>query len=102
MAFHTSVNSQITDAVAQANTKVLGDAPAVASGSLAVATSQSLALTAHNATNQQAQGITTMQAATVQAIGSLYSLDTSPTGRATASVLKGRGRKDKAGATTRR
>ena len=29
MAFPTAVNSQITDSVSQANTKVLGDAPAV-------------------------------------------------------------------------
>ena len=34
MAFPTSVNSQITDAVAQANVKVLADAPAMAMGSL--------------------------------------------------------------------
>lgn len=34
MAFPTGVNDTITDAVTQANVKVLGDAPAVAMGNL--------------------------------------------------------------------
>jgi Killing trait len=34
MAFPTSVNDQITDAVTQTNVKVLGDAPAVGMGML--------------------------------------------------------------------
>ena len=34
MAFPTSVNDQITDSITQANTKVLGDAPAIAMGNL--------------------------------------------------------------------
>ena len=54
MAFPTSVNSQITDTVSQASVNVLGDAPAVAMGSLyqtaAAATGQAI----QNAvTNQQ-------------------------------------------------
>ncbi|KGV91067.1 killing trait family protein [Burkholderia pseudomallei ABCPW 30] len=55
MAFPTSVNDQITDSVTQANTKVLGDAPAIAMGNLYQATAQTLANTAHNATNAQQQ-----------------------------------------------
>ena len=43
MAFPTSVNNQITDAVTQANVKVLGDAPAIAMGNLYQATAQALA-----------------------------------------------------------
>ncbi len=43
MAFPTSVNDQITDSVTQANTKVLGDAPAIAMGNLYQATAQALA-----------------------------------------------------------
>lgn len=55
MAFPTSVNSQITDAVTQANVKVLGDAPAMAMGSLYQALAQAAGLAAQNATaNQQA------------------------------------------------
>ena len=34
MAFPTAVNSQITDAVTQANVKVLADAPAMAMGAI--------------------------------------------------------------------
>jgi len=34
MAFPTAVNSQITDAVTQSNVKVIGEAPAMAMGSL--------------------------------------------------------------------
>ena len=55
MAFPTSVNSQITDAVTQANVKVLADAPAMAMGSLYQAIAQAAGLAAQNATaNQQA------------------------------------------------
>lgn len=53
MADVTPVNGQITDAVTQANVKVLGDAPAMAMGSLFQATAQALANAAHNATAQQ-------------------------------------------------
>ena len=34
MAYPTSVNSQITDAITQVNVKALGDAPAIAMGNL--------------------------------------------------------------------
>ena len=55
MAFPTSVNSQITDAVTQANVKVLADAPAMAMGSLYQTIAQAAGLAAQNATaNQQA------------------------------------------------
>lgn len=76
MAYPTSVNNQITDSVSQANTKVLGDAPAIAMGNLFVATSQALSNAAHNATNNQQQSYVTMQASTTQAVSTLLSLDT--------------------------
>jgi len=44
-----AVNTQVTDAITQANTKVLGDAPAVATGNLYEQTAQAL----QNAVNQQ-------------------------------------------------
>jgi hypothetical protein len=87
MAYPTAVNSQITDAVTQANVKVLGDAPAVALGNLYVATSQALSNAAHNATTGQQQTGVTMQASTVQGVSTLYSLDTASTGVATAKVF---------------
>lgn len=88
MAFPTSVNNQITDAVAQANTKVLGDAPATALSNLYIATSQALANAAHNATTNQDMASITMQAATTQGISTLYSVDTATTGLATQTVYQ--------------
>jgi hypothetical protein len=87
MAYPTAVNSQITDAVTQANVKVLGDAPAVALGNLYVATSQALSNAAHNATTGQQQTGVTSAAATVQGVSTLYSIDTASTGIATAKVF---------------
>ncbi len=86
MAFPTSLNSQITDSVTQANTKVLGDAPAIAMGNMFIATSQALSNAAHNATNNQQQSYVTMQASTTQAVATLLSVDTASTGVATARI----------------
>jgi hypothetical protein len=103
MAFPTSVNSQITDAVTQsgevvtpqitdsvtqANAKVLGDAPAIAMGALYQATAQALALAGHNAVSAQQQANTLHQAATTQGVALLYSLDTAAAGTATGKVEK--------------
>lgn len=93
MAFPTSVNDQITDAVTQANVKVLGDAPAVAMGNLFVATSQALSNAAHNATTSQQQTNITAQAATVQGVATLYSIDTASTGVATTKIFADSGSK---------
>ncbi|KGK56886.1 MULTISPECIES: RebB family R body protein [Xanthomonas] len=87
MAFPTAVNSQITDSVSQVNTKVLGDAPAIAMGNLFVATSQALSNAAHNATNNQQQSYVTMQASTTQGVSTLYSVDTASEGVATRQIL---------------
>ena len=55
MAFPTSVNSQITDAVTQSNVKVVAEAPAMALGSLYQTIAQAAGLAAQNAAaNQQA------------------------------------------------
>ena len=87
MAFPTAVNSQITDSITQANTKVLGDAPAIASGNLFIATSQALSNAAHNATNNQQQSYVTMQASTTQGVSTLYAIDTASAGVATARIF---------------
>jgi hypothetical protein len=87
MAFPTAVNSQITDSITQANTKVLGDAPAVASGNFFIATSQALSNAAHNATNNQQQSYVTMQASTTQGVATLYAIDTASAGVATAKIF---------------
>lgn len=88
MAFPTAVNSQITDSVTQANVKVLGDAPAMAMGSLYQATAQALSNAAHNATNAMQQSYVTAQAATTMGVATLYSLDTAATGKATQAILQ--------------
>ena len=72
MAFPTAVNSQITDAVTQANVHVLGDAPAIAMGNLYQATAQALANAAHNATMAQQQMAITAQAATAAGVALIY------------------------------
>ena len=87
MAYPTAVNNQITDAVTQANVKVLGDAPAIAMGNLFQATAQALANSAHNATTAQQQTNVTAQAATTMGVAILYSLDTASTGMATKDIL---------------
>ncbi|WP_186024611.1 RebB family R body protein [Burkholderia gladioli] len=88
MAFPTAVNTQITDAVTQADTEVLADAPAVAMGNLFVATAQALSNAAHNATNAQQQQNITAQAATVMGVATLYSVDTATTGEATTRIFQ--------------
>lgn len=82
MAIDTAVNAQITDSVTQANTKVVGDAPAPAMGALYQATAQALANAAHDATNAQRQGYATQQAATTMGVTTLYSIDAAGTGAA--------------------
>ncbi|MBL9101223.1 MAG: RebB family R body protein [Myxococcales bacterium] len=73
--------------MSQVNTKVLGDAPAVAMGNLFIATSQALANAAHNATNNQQQSYVTMQAATTQGVATMLSIDTAATGEATQKIF---------------
>ncbi|KQQ82205.1 glycerol-3-phosphate dehydrogenase [Xanthomonas sp. Leaf131] len=87
MAFPTTVNSQITDSVSQVNTKVLGEAPAIAMGNLFVATSQALSNAAHNATSSQQQSYVTMQASTTQGVSTLYSIDTTADDTAAREIL---------------
>ncbi|MFW7523433.1 RebB family R body protein [Vibrio ostreicida] len=75
MAFPTAVNSQITDSVSQVNTKVLGDAPAVATGNFMLATSQALSNAAHNATSSQQNNGVTAQAALVTGVNTMFAMD---------------------------
>jgi hypothetical protein len=81
------VNPQITDSVTQANTKVLGDAPAVAMGNLYQATAQALANAAHNATTAQQNANTILQATTTQGVALLYGVDTASSAVGTDSIL---------------
>lgn len=87
MAFPTAVNDQITDSVSQANLKVLGDSPAMGMSNLYIATSQALSNAAHNATQAQQQSVNTAQAANVQGISTLYSVETASAGVVAEGVL---------------
>lgn len=86
-AFPTSVNDQVTDAVTLVNTKVLGEAPAMAMGNLYQATAQALSNAAHNATTSQQQTNVTAQSSTDQGVATLYSVDTAATGASTSDIL---------------
>jgi len=73
MAFPTSVNDQITDSVTQSNVETLGDAPAVAMGSLYQITAQSLSTAFENAVANQQQTAILAQATTTSLVKSLTS-----------------------------
>lgn len=61
------------------NVKVLGDAPAMAMGSIYQSLAHSTAILYENATNAQQQGNISAQAATNQGVIQLYSTDVSDT-----------------------
>lgn len=53
MAFPTALNSQITDAVTQSNVKVIGEAPAMALGSLYQVLAHAAGIAGENLVTQQ-------------------------------------------------
>ncbi len=67
----TTVNPQVTDAITQTNLKVLGEAPAMAMGSLYQTIGNSVAMAAANAVYAQQQANVTYQAATTVAVKKL-------------------------------
>jgi hypothetical protein len=81
------VNPQITDAVTQANVKVLGDAPAMALANLYQASAQALSNAAHNATTAQQNANTVLQATTTQGVALLYGVDTASTSVGISEIL---------------
>ncbi|BBL74892.1 RebB family R body protein [Methylomagnum ishizawai] len=86
MAIPTALNGQITDAVTQANVKVLGDAPAFAMGAIYQALAHSTGILYQNATSAQQQLAISSQAATNQGVIQLYSVDTMAGAVSTAKV----------------
>jgi hypothetical protein len=72
----TKVNDQITDAVTQANVKVLGEAPAVAMGNLYQSMAHSTGILFQNAVSAQNQQNILAQAAATQGVMQIYSIDT--------------------------
>ena len=71
MAFPTAVNSQITDAVTQSNVQVLGEAPAMALGSLYQSMAHSMGLAAQNAVTNQQNTNTVAQAVITKCVAAL-------------------------------
>ena len=88
MALPTPVNSQITDAVTQANVKVIADAPAIALSNLYQMVSQSLGLSAQNAVMAQQQSNIIHQASTTQGVNLIYAVDTAAIADATEKVSR--------------
>ncbi|EWY38405.1 RebB like protein [Skermanella stibiiresistens SB22] len=87
MANTTPVNGQITDAVTQANVKVLGDAPAQALGTLYQVMSQSVGLSMQNAVSLQQSRNTINTAVTTQGVNLLYSMDVAADAVATKDIF---------------
>lgn len=88
MAFPTAVNSQITDAVTQSNVKVIGEAPALAMGSIYQTLAHSTGILYANAVAAQQQMNTLAQAATNQGVIQIYSIDTTTSGGAADKVAQ--------------
>jgi hypothetical protein len=88
MALETALNSQITDAVTQANVKTLGDAPALSLGNLYQMVSQSLGLAAQNAVMAQQQSNIIHQASTTQGVNLIYAVDTAAVGDASEKISR--------------
>ena len=83
-----TVSPVITDAVTQANVKVLAESPAMALSNLYQTISQSLSLSAQNAVTSQQQTNIIHQATTTQGVSLLYSIDTAAIGDATAKTFR--------------
>ncbi|PPU03593.1 RebB family R body protein [Xanthomonas arboricola] len=76
MAFPTAVNQQVTDAVTQSDVKVVGEAPAMAMGSIYQTMAQSSGVLFQNAVAAQQQQNTLAQATTNQGVMQVYNVDT--------------------------
>ena len=89
MSFPTTVNDQITDAVTQANVKVLAEAPAMAMGSMFQTMAHSTGILFQNAVSAQQQQNTLAQAAANMGVMQIYSMDTMAGAGATEKVAQG-------------
>ncbi|QBF31186.1 RebB family R body protein [Thalassococcus sp. S3] len=88
MAWPTRVNSQITDAVTQSNVQVVGDAPAIAMGSVFQTMGQSTGILVQNAVAANQQQTSLAQASTNQGVMQVYSLDTTAVAGASEKVAQ--------------
>ncbi|MCL1530820.1 RebB family R body protein [Xanthomonas nasturtii] len=77
MAFPTAVNEQITDAVTQSNVKVVGEAPAMAMGTMYQGMTHAGDILFQDAVCAQRQQNTVAQAATNQGVMQVHGVGTS-------------------------
>jgi len=89
MAIPTTVNDQITDAVTQANVKVLAESPAMAMGAIYQTMAHSTGILFENAVSAQQQQNTLTQASTNQGVMQIYSMGTMADAAATEKVGQG-------------
>lgn len=75
MSQSTTVNPMITDAVTQANTKVVGEAPAMAMATIYQTIAHATSLALENAVSAQSQQFVISQAATAEAVTMMFSLN---------------------------
>ena len=83
-----TVNDQITDAVTQSNVKVVGEAPAMAMGTIYQSLAHSTGILFENAVADQQQQNTETQAATNQGVMQIYSVDTAAAAGATEKIAQ--------------
>jgi hypothetical protein len=88
MAYPTSVNNQITDAVTQSNVKVVAESPAMAMGSMFQTMAHSTGILFENAIASQQQQNTLSQAAANQGVMQIYTVDTTAAAGATEKVAQ--------------
>lgn len=73
---NTHVSEQVTDAVTQANVKVVAESPAMAMGTIYQSLAHSTGMMFENSVNAQNQQNIMSQAATTQGVMQIYSVDT--------------------------
>ncbi|MTI19207.1 R body protein RebB-like protein [Rhodobacteraceae bacterium RKSG542] len=88
MADPTTVNPMVTDAVTQSNVKVVGEAPAMAMGSIFQSMAHSTSILFENAVSASQQQNTLSQAAANQGVMQIYSMDTMAGAGATEKVAQ--------------
>jgi Killing trait len=89
MAFSTTVNDQITDAVTQANVKVLADAPAQAMATIYQVMAQTVGLSMQNSVANQQNMNTIDTSVTTQGVNLIYSMPVAAGARGTNEIFSG-------------
>jgi len=89
MAYPTTVNAQITDAVTQANVKVIADAPAQAMATVYQLLAQTVGLSIQNSVANQQNNNTIDTSVTTQGVNLLYTLPVASDARGTTEIFSG-------------